>query len=598
MSTLDLGFIGNSSFCALIDREARIVWCCLPRFDGDPVFAALLKGEPAQVEDSIFAIDVEGLSHTEQSYETNTAVLHTVMHSPEGSLEVIDFAPRFYWRDRIFRPQSLVRRIRPLSGTPRVRIRVRPTFDYATRAPEITRGSNHLRYVGPDTTLRLTTDAPLDYLLGERMFNLDRNVNLILGPDETLTGGVGETARSFMKRTAEYWRGWSKRLALPLEWQEAVVRAAITLKLCTYEPTGAIVAAVTTSIPEAPDSGRTWDYRYCWLRDAFFVVRALNSVGAVKTMEHYVQWLRNVIAQADGAHMQPVYGVDLEQTLSERIVESLPGYRGMGPVRVGNQAYEHFQHDVYGNLILGAVQTFFDNRLEMPAGRKDFHRLEVVGERAYALHDQPDAGMWELRSRSAVHTSSSLMCWAACDRLAKIAAHLGEAERAPVWRARASEIRQFILENCWSEERKAFVDSAGGHSLDASVLLMGEVGFITPNDKRFVSTLERLEEVLAEGPHMRRYEAADDFGVPSTAFNVCAFWRLDALARIGRREEAREREPARPAQSPRAAVGGHRPDERRALGEFPPDLLHGWYHQRGNAPVATVGGRRIGEVVT
>jgi len=374
VSTLDLGFIGNSSFCALVDREARILWCCLPRFDGDPVFSALLNGDPKIADDSIFAIDVEGLSHSEQSYETNTAVLRTVLHSSEGTVEVIDFAPRFYWRDRIFRPQSLVRRIRAVSGTPRIRIRVKPTFDYATKTPQITRGSNHIRYVGPETTLRLTTDAPLDYLLGEQMFNLDRGINLILGPDETLAGSVGETARSFMKRTSEYWRGWSKRLAVPLEWQEAVVRAAITLRLCTYEPTGAIVAAVTTSIPEAPDSGRTWDYRYCWLRDSFFVVRALNSVGAVKTMEHYVQWLRNVIAEADGGHMQPVYGVDLQKTLSERIVDSLTGYRDMGPVRVGNQAYEHFQHDVYGNVILGAVQTFFDSRLEMPAGREDFRR--------------------------------------------------------------------------------------------------------------------------------------------------------------------------------------------------------------------------------
>ncbi len=540
MSTLDLGFVGNCSFSALIDRQARVLWCCLPRFDGDPVFSALLKGDPETVEDSIFAIDVEGLTHTEQAYETNTAILRTVLHAPSGSVEVVDFSPRFYWRDRIFRPQTLVRRLRPIAGTPRLRIRVRPTFDYGERSPQITRGSNHIRFVGPETTLRLTTDAPIDYIVGERLFNLDRGINLILGPDETLTGGVGEMARYFMKRTAEYWRAWAKRLAVPLEWQEAVVRAAVTLKLCTYESTGAIVAAVTTSIPEAPDSGRTWDYRYCWLRDSFFVVRALNSVGAVKTMEHYVQWLRNVIAEADGGHMQPVYGVDLETTLSERIIDSLPGYRGMGPVRVGNQAYEHFQHDVYGNVILGAVQTFFDNRLEMPAGHEEFRRLESVGERAYVLHNQPDAGMWELRSRTGIHTSSSLMCWAACDRLGKIAAHLDVRDRADMWSARADEIRTFILDNCWSDERRAFVDSAGGRSLDASVLLMGEVGFLKPDDPRFISTLERLEEVLADGPHMKRYEAADDFGLPTTAFNICAFWRLDALARVGRRDEARE----------------------------------------------------------
>jgi len=540
MRTLDLGFVGNCSFGALIDKHARVVWCCLPRFDGDPLFAALVKGEIGESSNSLFAIDLEGLEASEQSYIDKTAVLKTVLHAPSGSVEVIDFAPRFYWRDRIFRPCTLVRRISRLSGTPRIRIRLRPTFDYGATTPRLMRGSNHVRFIGPDQNLRLTTDAPIDYLMEERRFNLQGELDMILGPDETLSGGVEETARSFMERTIAYWRGWSERLALPLDWQEAVMRAAITLKMCTYEPTGAIVAAVTTSIPEAPDSGRNWDYRYCWLRDAFFVVRALNSMGAVRTMENYFHWLMNVVAEADGGHLQPVYGIDLERTLTERVVEHLPGYRSAGPVRVGNQAHEHSQHDVYGNVILGAVQTFFDKRLSKEAGAHDFHLMEAIGDKAYELYNQPDAGMWELRSRAAVHTSSSLMCWAACDRLVKIAAHLGEAGRAVHWRERAEEIRQFILDNTWSDKRQAFVDRPGGEHLDASVLLMAEVGFIAPKDPRFVATVETLEKTLARGPHMMRYEAPDDFGLPQTAFNICAFWRLDALAKIGRTEEARE----------------------------------------------------------
>ena len=540
MSTLDLGFIGNCTYCALVDRQARIVWCCLPRFDGDPVFSALLQGNSGNGQESVFEIELQDLVKSEQAYLENTAVLRTVLHSASGSVEVVDFAPRFYWRDRIFRPQTLVRRVRPISGTPRVRIRLRPTFDYGSDKPKIERGSNHVQYRGPDYSLRLTTDVPIDYLLSETRFNLDEEINLILGPDETLAGGISETARSFAERTISYWRGWSKRLALPLEWQEAVVRSAITLKLCTYETTGAIVAAVTTSIPEAPDSARNWDYRYCWLRDAFFVVRSLNSVGAVRTMENYVRWLMNVVAEVDGGHLQPVFGVGLESNLSERIIDDLAGYRNMRPVRVGNQAHEHVQHDVYGNVILGAVQTFFDTRLEVRAGLEDFRRLEAIGERAYKLHNRPDAGMWELRSRSAIHTSSSLMCWVACDRLGKIAKHLGQRRRATFWNKRAEKIRTFILQNCWSAERKAFVDSAGGRHLDASVLLMAEVGFLDPMDARFTDTVNLLERVLASGPHMKRYEAPDDFGVPETTFNICAFWRLDALARTGRRDEARE----------------------------------------------------------
>ncbi|WEX11414.1 glycoside hydrolase family 15 protein [Chelativorans sp. AA-79] len=539
MTTLNLGVVGNCTFSALIDPRGRVVWCCLPRFDGDPVFNALLAGEDEPTE-GLFSIELEGLVETEQSYDQNTAVLTTRLHGTSGSLEITDSAPRFFWRDRIFRPQTLVRRIRPISGTPRVSIRVRPTFSNGTVRPQITRGSNHVRYVGPEMTLRLTTGAPIDYVLDETFFNLSAPMDFILGPDETIDGGLAHTAREFEERTASYWRQWVANLALPFEWQDAVIRAAITLKLCTYEPTGAIIAAITTSIPEAPDSGRNWDYRFCWLRDAFFVVRAINSLGTVQTMENYFRYLMDIVADADGGHLQPVFGIGRERHLTEEILDNFAGYRGMGPVRCGNQAYEHYQHDVYGNVILGAAQIFFDRRIEMKPSITHFRLLEQAGEQAYRLHNTPDAGMWELRSRSRVHTSSSLMCWAACDRLAHIAAQLGESARVRHWRERADEIKERILAEAWSEKRKAFVESFGGETLDASVLLMAEVGFIDPRDPRFVSTVDQLEKALAIGAHMMRYEAADDFGKPEVAFNICAFWRLDALARIGRRDEARE----------------------------------------------------------
>jgi GH15 family glucan-1,4-alpha-glucosidase len=276
------------------------------------------------------------------------------------------------------------------------------------------------------------------------------------------------------------------------------------------------------------------------VRDAFFTVRALNSLAATRTLEHYFQWLMNAVADAEGGHIQPVLGLGLETALTERISPSLQGFRGMGPVRIGNQAHEHFQHDTYGNIILGAAPAFFDHRLPMNTGRTAYEQLEPLGEQAWELHDQPDAGIWELRSRARIHTSSSLMCWAACDRLAKIARHLELDDRATLWADRAEVIRDKILDNAWSEERGAFVESFGGSTLDASVLLMGEVGFLPPKDPRFIATVERLSEVLGRGPFMLRYEEADDFGVPEVGFNVCAFWRIDALARIGREEEARK----------------------------------------------------------
>lgn len=554
-SSARLALIGNCTIGALVDDRARIVWCCMPRFDGDPVFHALLDSAQGIARDGTCAVELEGAVSSQQRYDPGTAIVRTRLADADGNaVEVVDFAPRFVHHGRMFRPAQLVRRIVPVAGRPRVRLVVRPVSDWGASRPLRTRGSHHVRFV--DTgggTLRLTTDAPLAYVIDETPFTLQTPLHLILGPDETLSGGVADTARGFEEQTSQHWREWTRRLALPLEWQDAVIRAAITLKLCQFEETGAIVAAMTTSLPEAPDSGRNWDYRFCWLRDAFFVVRALNSLAEVGTMEDYLRWLHDVVRGSGGGHVQPLYGIGREELLTERILPHLSGFRGMGPVRVGNQACEHFQHDVYGNIVLGAAQAFHDHRLLRRAGLEDFAALEAVGERAWRLHDQPDAGMWELRTRARVHTSSALMCWAACDRLAKVAPVLGLPARAAFWTERAAHIRDVIVERAWNPRRGAFVESFGGEDLDASVLLMAEVGFLPARDPRFLSTLAALEATLCDGPTMRRYEAPDDFGRPETAFNVCSFWRVDALARTGRVDEARELFQALLAQ--RNAVG-------------------------------------------
>jgi GH15 family glucan-1,4-alpha-glucosidase len=539
--TLELAMIGNCAISALIDARARLVWCCVPRFDGDPVFCALLNSPRGARLDGTLTVELEGSCRTEQTYDPGTAIVRTRLYDAQGQgIEVVDFAPRFFQRDRFFRPAQLIRRVRPLSGHPRVRLIVRPRSDWGATEPARTRGSNHLRFVGSDWTLRLTTNAPLSYVIGETWFSLQNPVSLLLGPDETLAGGIEDTAREFEEQTSLYWLRWTRGLAVPLQWQDAVIRSAITLKLCQYEETGAIVAAMTTSIPEAPGSQRNWDYRYCWLRDAFFVVRALNSLAELSTMENYLRWLHDIVRAAGEGPVQPLYGIGLEPHLPERTVPSLGGYRGMGPVRTGNQAHEHVQHDVYGNVVLGAAQAFHDHRLLRRVDASDFAALERMGERAWVVHDQPDAGMWELRTRSAVHTSSALMCWAACDRLAKIAAAVGRADRVALWLARATTIKAKILERAWSEQRQAFVATFDGSDLDAGVLLMAEVGFLDRLDPRFIRTVETLERSLCDGPFMRRYEAPDDFGRPETAFLACSFWLIDALARIGRLARARE----------------------------------------------------------
>jgi GH15 family glucan-1,4-alpha-glucosidase len=238
--------------------------------------------------------------------------------------------------------------------------------------------------------------------------------------------------------------------------------------------------------------------------------------------------------------MQPVYGISGEADLSESIVQHLPGYLGMGPARVGNQAYEQVQNDVYGAVVLSSAQAFFDHRLETPAGPEQLELLEEVGRRAVDLFDKPDAGIWEYRGRARVHTFSSMMCWAGCDRLARIASHLGETAKAAEWRAAADRIHAVICARAWDAERACFTESFDGKSLDASMLLIGDLGFLPADDPRFRSTVECIGRELLRGKHMFRYGEADDFGEPETAFNICTFWYINALAQIDRKDEARE----------------------------------------------------------
>jgi GH15 family glucan-1,4-alpha-glucosidase len=536
--SLELGIVGNCTISALIDRQGTVVWSCFPRFDGDPLFCRLLDNDG---ERGFYAVELDQLAEIEQHYVDNTAVLVTRLTDRNGDgVEIIDFAPRFFQFGRIYRPTTLMRIVRPFGETPRVRLRLRPMFHYGAHQPEITRGSNHIRYVGPDVSVRLTTNAPLTYVLDETPFILEDEIVLTLGPDESLRAPVIETGHEFLEQTVAYWRALTMRLSVPFEWQAAVIRAAITLKLCSFEETGAIVAAMTTSIPEVDGEGRNWDYRFCWLRDAYFVVRMLNRLGYIETMEDFLAYISNIVGSSEDGYLQPVYGIGLEAKLIEREIPNLRGYRHNQPVRVGNQAHEHDQHDSYGAVVLAIAQAFFDQRLRKPAGSHTFHRLETIGDQAFARYDQPDAGLWEFRGRARVHTHSSVMCWAACDRLARIAGHLRLAERSTHWQARADRIRETILRKAWNDRLNSFTAAFGDDEIDASLLLMHEVGFVRPDDPRFVGTVAAVERELRRGHHLFRYLRPDDFGQPKNAFIVCTFWYIDALIAQGRTVEARE----------------------------------------------------------
>lgn len=535
-ATLDLGLIGNGTLGVLVDRDARIVWGCLPAFDGDPAFCSLLSPEHGGGD---WAIEVQDAVSSTQAYLENTAVLRTVVTDAHGAqVEITDFCPRWKHHDRFHRPVSIIRRVAPLRGTPRVCVRLRPLAEWGAQVPALAWGSNHVRLLLPAMALRVTTDAPLRPLRDGMPIVLDRPLHFVLHADETLDQPLARYCDDAVQRTIGYWREWVRYLSIPFEWQDAVIRSAITLKLCQYDDTGGIIAAMTTSVPEAADTERTWDYRYCWLRDAAFVVRALNRLGATRTMEEYIRYIVN-LATGENGELQPVYGIGYESELHEDHMGALRGYRGMGPVRRGNLAWVQVQHDSYGSVVLAATQLFFDQRLVQRGDEALFRRLEPLGELARTLYDQPDAGLWEFRGIARVHTYSAVMCWAACDRLARIATHLGLEARAAHWRGTADGMREVILREAWHAPGGYFADAFGAERLDASLLLLADLGFIDAADPRFVGTVDAIGRGLRQGDWLFRYVTEDDFGRPETSFTVCTFWYIDALAAIGRTDEAR-----------------------------------------------------------
>jgi len=544
MSSLDLAVIGNSSVAALIDNRARIVFASMPRLDSDPVFCSLLRGGDAagaNPADGALSIELRDFASSEQAYIENTALLRTVLTDKDGGqIEIIDFAPRYDLHGRTHRPPMLARRVTPVAGRPMIKVLARPMSDYGGAACNSVRGSHHILYTSERQRHRMTTTIPVSYVMEERYFRLDEQHWILWAPDEPIEADFEDLCRRYYEMTVANWRLWVRGLTIPFEWQEPVIRAAITLKLCMFEETGAIVAALTTSIPEAANTIRNWDYRFCWLRDSVFVIRALNRLGVTRTMEQYIGFITDVIDNAQNGVIQPVYGISLEADLTETTAPALAGYRGMGPVRVGNAAYYQVQNDVFGSMVLAAVHLFFDQRLlRKPANEELYGQLEDIGKRAAAVYDQPDAGLWELRGTANVHTFSAMMCWAACDRLKRIARIMGKTDRIEFWAGEAERLKSEIVRRTWSEKRNSFVSTFDGEELDAALLLMVQIGFVQASDPRYVATVDRIGKELKRGDFIYRYVIRDDFGHPETAFLVCTFWYIDALASIGRTIEAR-----------------------------------------------------------
>jgi GH15 family glucan-1,4-alpha-glucosidase len=541
MSQLDYGIIGNCQVSALIDTNGSIVWCCMPRFDAPSVFTSLLDTEKAGIWSIEPAGGLEGWD-TRQHYMRNTNVLVTTFTEQSGNLqfEIVDFCPRFEKNYGHHRPPQIVRVVRPLKGMPRIVVKCRPRFDYGKNVPKMVPISSGVLYENEGTSLYLQSDASTAYILQEIPFELKESKHFVLTYGEAFQGPLKFAIEEQLDRTIAYWRSWAKHCNIPFEFQNEVIRSALALKLHIFEDTGAIIAATTTSLPEGPEPGRTWDYRYCWLRDAYFVVTALNKLGQFEEMEHFIQYLQNICASEPQRALQPVYGIAGEKELHERELPWLAGYKGLGPVRVGNAAYKMEQHDVYGEMVLAITPTFFDRRLDKTDQSQALRNVQQLIEQAIHSFELPDAGLWEFRGNKLHSVFSKLMGWAAVDRGVRIAGHIGRHDLVSEWSPIRERMRGEIERRGYNEALGFYTQAYDGDTADASNLLLPAVNFISYRSERFQSTIDAYDRTLRVGRGVYRYRSSDDFGVPKTTFTICAFWMADALWGAGRKSEARE----------------------------------------------------------
>lgn len=540
-ASLDLAIIGNCQYSALVNTQGRIAWACFPRFDSPALFDSLLDAD----QGGHWTIEGEGEGwSTHSRYLENSCVLSTVWtrDGDSHSFEVIDFAPRFSLYDRYYRPPMLVRLVRRRSGRPRIRVTCRPRFDFGRGSLKEMRGSNHITYV--DTAnhdrVRLTTDASITNVAQALPFELTKDLHFALAWGEPFEDSF-HVLDDFLVRTHNYWNGWCRRTRLPVKYQQAVLRAAMTLKLHQFEDTGAVIAATTTSIPEIPGTERNWDYRYCWLRDAAFVIRALLRLGHSQDASHFCDYLRNLVTP-DGSDfsLQPVYGIDGEATLTETTLDHLAGYRGNGPVRVGNAAYTHVQNDVYGEVTLALSPLFYDERLLGSQLEPVYEAIENLATAAIRTFPLADAGIWEYRGEAQHHVFSKFMCWVTVDRASRIAEHIGRHENLEHWRSAAARMKEEILARGYDEDMGAFVGAYGAKHFDAALLLMPILNFLPLDDPRMTNTIDALHRDLSVNGYMFRYRHEDDFGSQANAFTICSTWMVEALWLAGRHAEAEE----------------------------------------------------------
>lgn len=528
-----MGIVGNCSYLAYIDTTADVKWMCMPRFDSSFLFGSLLDEKIG----GHFYIRPSSDEYTSrQYYIPNTNVLCTEFTAADGSFVVTDCAPRMTIHERQFRPLMLVRKIHLLEGDPKIHICCQPRGNYGKMEPEAYTASNHIRYMNFDQQVRLTTDIPLTYIEKEQSFVLDQDHYLVLTYGEPLEAPLKETAEEFIRKTTEYWQYWIKSSYIPAIFQDEIIRSALVLKLHQYEDTGGIIASGTTSLSEYHDSTRNWDYRYCWFRDAYYTLRAFNQIGHFEELEKYFDFIHNILRNAENS-LQPLYSITGEKDLDEHILD-LAGYMNNKPVRVGNKAYVQVQHDVYGQVLVSLLPLYTDKRLNFV--KKNSYKTIVpwLLKQIRRTLTMPDSGLWEFRNLEQVHTYTLLFHWAGAKAAGKIGFIFNDAELIQEAKEIAKEAGK-LIEDAYNKENKFYPQAIGSANLDASTLSMITMNYLEHDSQKAKDHIAALEkELLADHGLFYRYKHFDDFGFPESTFLVCAFWYIDALACVGRIDDA------------------------------------------------------------
>ncbi|HSK20239.1 MAG TPA: glycoside hydrolase family 15 protein [Longimicrobiales bacterium] len=529
------GVIGDTRTAALIGADGAIDWCCFPRFDSPSVFGAILDNEKG----GRFRVCPVGDYTSTQRYFPLTNILVTSFHLHDGSgaFEVLDVMPSPDGHIPLAAPHEINRRVRGLHGRARVEVTFEPRFDYARAATHVQACNGGVLASGGSETLSLTSPDALDWSVDDAAGSASAEFEVHPGVDRWLVlrwnvEGVRAVEAADCQRkleaTASYWNEWAGNLRCAGLYRAEVERSALALKLLFYEPTGAVVAAPTTALPEEIGGVRNWDYRYCWLRDAAFTLSAFNIVGLHDEARRFVQYLHWVAGKSDGP-LQIMYGIGGEMELDEHELTHLSGYRDSRPVRIGNGAHSQLQLDIYGEL-LAAVSLWHEQHL---VDEEFWQLLITIVDWVADNWQRPDSSIWEIRAEPRHYVYSKVMCWVALDRAIHMAGELGAPPRLEHWRAQRAAIHEQVLERGWDEERGTFVQSYGSSALDAANLLIGVYGFLPGDDPRMKGTIAATLRELTRDGMLYRYTSEDGLPGQEGVFSICTFWLADALVLSG-----------------------------------------------------------------